>query len=73
MQMEWLVWCGAGLTALGLVIIAYCIAAAIRVRRANLPDVETRSRLQRIVYLNMGALLISALGLMSVVMGVFLA
>jgi uncharacterized membrane protein YqjE len=35
--------------------------------------VETRARLQRIVFLNMGALLISALGLMSVVMGVFLA
>ena len=71
--MEWLVWFGAALTALGLVIIAYCIASAIRVRRANLPDLETRSRLQRIVYLNMGALLLSALGLMSVVMGVLLA
>lgn len=71
--MEWLVWIGAALTALGLVIIAYCIASALRVRRASLPDAETRSRLQRIVYLNMGALLISALGLMSVVLGVMLA
>ena len=71
--MEWLVWLGAGLTAVGLVIIAYCIASAVRVRRANLPDLETRARLQRIVYLNMGALLISALGLMSVVLGVMLA
>ena len=71
--MEWLVWIGAGLTAVGLVIIAYCIASAIRVKRAKLPDPETRARLQRIVFLNMGALLISALGLMSVVLGVLLA
>jgi len=61
------------LTAVGLVVIAYCIAAALRVRRAGLPDVEMRDRLQRIVFLNMGALLLSALGLMSVVLGVFLA
>lgn len=71
--MEWLVWVGAGLTAVGLVVIAYCIAAALRVRRAGLPDVEMRARLQRIVFLNMGALLLSALGLMSVVLGVVLA
>ena len=71
--MEWLVWLGAGLTGIGLVIIAYCIAAALRVRRAALPDVEKRARMQRLVFLNMAALLLSALGLMSVVMGVFLA
>lgn len=71
--MEWLVWIGAGLTAIGLVIIGYCIASAIRLRRATLPDMEKRARLQRVVFLNMGALLLSALGLMSVVLGVFLA
>ena len=71
--MEWLVWLGAGLTGVGLVIIGYCIAAAVRVRRSGLPDVEMRARLQRIVFLNMGALLLSALGLMCVVLGVFLA
>lgn len=71
--MEWLVWLGAALTAVGLVIIAYCIAAALRVRRSGLPDDEMRARLPRIVFFNMGALLLSALGLMSVVMGVLLA
>ncbi|RFU13220.1 hypothetical protein DZD18_08325 [Rhodobacteraceae bacterium W635] len=71
--MEWLVWVGAGLTAVGLVLIAYCIMAALRVRRTALPDEEMRARLQRIVFLNMGALMLSALGLMSVVLGVFLA
>ena len=71
--MVWLGWVGAGLTLAGLVLIGYCIAAALRVRRAGLADEETRARLQRIVFINMGALLLSALGLMSVVLGVFLA
>lgn len=71
--MEWLVWIGAGLTALGLLIIGYCIAAALRARKAGLPDDQLRERLQRIVMYNMGALMLSAFGLMSVVLGVLLA
>ncbi|WP_071673396.1 hypothetical protein [Nioella nitratireducens] len=71
--MEWLVWLGAGLTAAGLILIGWCIRTAFRVRKANLPDEEMRARLQRVVVLNMVALLVSALGLMSVVIGVFLA
>ncbi len=71
--MEWLVWIGAGLTATGLVIIGFCIASALRVRKADLPDDQMRDRLQRIVFMNMGALMLSAFGLMSVILGVFLA
>lgn len=72
-MMVWLVWIGAGLTAAGLVLIGYCIGAALRVRRSDLPDDQMRARLQRVVFINMGALLLSALGLMSVVLGVFLS
>ncbi len=71
--MEWLVWIGAGLTAIGLVLIGWCIRTAFRVRKSSLPDEEMRARLQKVVVMNMVALLISALGLMSVVLGVFLA
>jgi hypothetical protein len=46
--------------------------AAISAKRAGLPDPELRSRLARIVSINVGALLVSVLGLMSVVVGVFL-
>jgi uncharacterized membrane protein YqjE len=42
-------------------------------KRAGLPEAELRAKLQRIVVINMGALLLSALGLMSVVVGIFLA
>jgi hypothetical protein len=71
--MEWLVWIGAGLTAAGLAMIGYCIFSALRVRKAGLPDDQMRARLQRIVFLNMAALMLSALGLMSVIFGVMLA
>lgn len=71
--MEWLVWIGTGLTLIGLGFLAYCILAAMAAKRAGLPEAELRAKLQRIVVINMGALLLSALGLMSVVVGIFLA
>jgi hypothetical protein len=71
--MEWLVWTGTALALVGLVVLGYCIFAAIAAKRAGLPDDAMRARLQRIVVINMGALLISVLGLMSVVIGVVLS
>jgi hypothetical protein len=71
--MEWLVWTGTALALVGLVVLGYCIFAAITAKRAGLPDDAMRARLQRIVVINMGALLISVLGLMSVVIGVVLS
>jgi hypothetical protein len=70
--MEWLVWTGTALAVAGLLALGYCIVAAVAAKRAGLPDPELRSRLARIVSINMGALLLSVLGLMSVVIGVFL-
>ena len=70
--MEWLVWIGTGLTLIGLGLLAYCIFAAIAAKRAGRPEAELRTKLQRILAINMGALLLSALGLMSVVIGIFL-
>lgn len=71
--MTWMVWIGTVLAVAGLLALGYCIVAAISAKRAGLPDPELRSRLARIVSINMGALLLSALGLMSVVIGVFMA
>jgi len=71
--MTWLVWTGTSLTLIGLGLVIFCIIKAIRLRASGLEDAELRQRLQRVVTINMGALLISALGLMSVVMGVMLA
>ena len=71
--MEWLVWTGTTLAVAGLIGLGYCIVAAVGAKRAGLPDPELRSRLARIVTINVGSLLVSVLGLMSVVVGVFLA
>ena len=65
-----LVYVGTALAVAGLVTLGYCIWAAVSAKRAGLPDAELRARLQRIVTINMGALLLSVLGLMSVVLGV---
>lgn len=70
--MEILVWIGAGLTLVGLLGLVWCIVLAIRARRSGLSDDEVRVRLQRVVALNLGALAVSALGLMAVIVGIFL-
>jgi len=71
--MEALVYAGTALALAGLLALGYCIYAAISAKRAGLPDAELRARLQRIVVINMGALLVSALGLMSIVLGIVLS
>jgi hypothetical protein len=70
--METLVWIGAGLTLVGLLGLVWCIVLAVRARKSGLPEDEVRARLQRVVALNLGALAISALGLMAVIVGIFL-
>jgi hypothetical protein len=70
--MELLVWIGAGLTLIGLLGLLWCILLAVRARRAGLSDEELRARLQKVVALNLGALAVSALGLMAVIVGIFL-
>lgn len=70
--MAWLVWIGTGLTLMGLAGLMWCIFATVKARRATKDDAILRQKMQKIVTLNMGALLISALGLMAVVTGIFL-
>ena len=67
-----LVYIGTGLALLGILVLLYCVWAASAAKRAGLPDEVLRAKLQRVVVINMVALLVSALGLMSVMIGVFL-
>ena len=71
--MEVLIWIGAGLTAIGLIGLIWCIVIAARARRGGLDDDAMRARLQKVVALNLAALGVSAIGLMTVVLGVFLS
>lgn len=68
-----LIWFGAGLTILGLLLLVWCILRVIKAKRANLSDEDLRVAVQKVVPLNLGALLMSMFGLMLVIVGVFLA
>jgi hypothetical protein len=70
--MQALIWAGAALTLLGVAGLVYCVLRALKARRAGLPDDALRAELQRVVLINLGALGLSFLGLMLVVLGIFL-
>jgi hypothetical protein len=70
--MEIVVWIGAVLSALGLVGIVYSIVAVARAKRANLADEDLRARISTILPINLGALFVSMIGLMAVIIGVML-
>ncbi len=70
--MEALIWIGTLATLIGLVGLGWCIREAMRARRDETEDEALKARLQKVVAVNLGALAISALGLMLVILGVFL-
>ena len=70
--MEWLIWGGAAVTLSGFGGIVYSILAVVRARRVGLPDDALRARMQKVLPVNIGALLLSMLGLMAVIVGVIL-
>lgn len=70
--MQALIWAGALVSLIGVAGLVYCVLRALRARRSGLSDDAMRAELQRVVVVNMGALAISALGLMLVVLGIFL-
>jgi len=70
--MALLVWTGTAIALLGLAGLVACVVLAWRVRRAGLTDAALRARLRRLVALNLGALMLSAFGLVIVVTGVML-
>ncbi len=71
--LEWIIWTGAGLSLVGLVGLIWCIFHVGRAKRANLDDADMRAVLKTAIPINMAALFLSAVGLMMVVLGVFLA
>ncbi len=71
--LEILVWTGAGLSVLGLLGLVWCIVHVAKAKRANLSDDQLRAAIQSVIPINMGALFLSVIGLMLVVVGVFLS
>jgi hypothetical protein len=71
--MEWLIWAGAAISVIGMLGLIWCILRVARAKKAGLPEEDMRAELKKVVALNMGALFVSTIGLMMVVVGIFLA
>lgn len=67
------IWIGAAITLAGFAAILWSLLAVMRLRRQGLDDAQMRARLARVVPLNIGALMLSMLGLMMVVVGIILS
>ena len=70
---DWLIWAGAGVTLLGVVGLVASGVYAFRLRKAGLDDEALREKLRRGVILNFGALFLSVIGLMLVILGIALS
>ena len=70
--MDALIWAGAAVSVIGLAGIVWCILLVVRARRARASPEEMKATLARVMPLNMGALALSAIGLMMVVLGIIL-
>ena len=71
--MDIMITLGAILTVIGLIGVIWSAVLARRAKAEAETDEALRDRLQKILPLNLGAFLLSALGLMAVVIGVILS
>lgn len=69
---EVIIWAGAAISLLGLVGLIWCIVKVSRAKRAKLSDEAMRDVLKSALPLNLGALFLSVIGLMMVIVGIFL-
>lgn len=72
-MMQWLVWGGATLSLLGLIGILWTIFAVSKARRADPSPEVLKARMERIMPINIGALMLSVLGLGMVTIGLILS
>ena len=70
---EYLVWIGAAVSVAGLVGLLWCIGKVAIAKRKNFSDEDLRAEVQKVIPYNLGALLLSVLGLILVMVGLFLS
>lgn len=71
--MELLIWIGAFISLCGIAGIVVSIVQVRRAKRMATDDAELKAKIQAVMPLNLGAFMVSVLGLMCVVVGVMLA
>jgi hypothetical protein len=70
--MDILIWTGAFISLLGLIGLLWCIYKVWHARRSGLDDKALRDAVRKVVPLNTGALFVSVIGLMMVIVGIML-
>lgn len=70
--MDILIWSGTGLSLLGLAGLVWSILRVASARRKTRDDAELRAAVQSTLPYHLGAMFLSVLGLMLVVIGIFL-
>lgn len=72
MLFDFIIWGGAALSILGLAGLVWCILRVNKARKAGLSDDELRAAVQAVLPWNLGALFLSVIGLMMVILGISL-
>lgn len=70
--MQALVWIGAIMSVIGLAGLLYSIFLVNKAKKASQSDEELRDAIKAAMPINLGALFLSTLGLMCVIVGLFL-
>ena len=71
-SMDFLIWGGAIVSFIGLVGLIWCIVKARQAKNAANSDEELNAAIRKLIPWNMGALFLSTIGLMIVIVGIFL-
>ncbi|WP_298492235.1 hypothetical protein [uncultured Maritimibacter sp.] len=70
--MDWMIWIGAAISVVGLLGLVTSAMRVVKAKRAGLDDDALRDAVKSAMVLNFGALMLSAFGLILVVVGVIL-
>ena len=70
--MDFLIWGGAIVSFSGLVGLIWCILKARQAKNSANSDEELNAAIRKLIPWNMGALFLSTIGLMIVIVGIFL-
>lgn len=67
-----MIWTGAAISLIGLSAIVYCIVRVAQAKKNAQGEDALRAQLQAVLPINLGAMLLSVIGLMLVALGVIL-
>ena len=72
MVFDVIIWSGAAVSVIGLAGLIWSIVRVMRARKTASDDAALRAEIQKALPINLGALFLSVIGLMMVIVGIFL-